>query len=76
MSLADINPESVLAAIRAGHHTRADLAEHFQVLPTSLHLEDAIDALKADPPRIVEHPNKHLHPADLDEFLPNHNEEA
>ena len=45
MTIADISPAAVLAAVRAGRRSKADLADHFGVLPTSLFLADAIGSL-------------------------------
>ena len=68
MSLADISPASVLKHIRAGKRKTADLAEVFEVLPSSVYLHDAIGTLIAhhDIRRL---PNGDLIPHDLLETL-------
>lgn len=56
MTVQDVDRESVKAAIRAGYSTRADLAEHFGVLPTSHTLRTVVDAL-IDDRELHEDPN-------------------
>lgn len=48
MSLNDLSPSAVLAAIRAGHNSKAKLATFFEVLPSSKWLHEVlIDLHKA-----------------------------
>lgn len=75
MSLSQISPASVLAAIRHGFNTRPLLAEHFEVLPTSHFLDEAITDLKKAG-RVVEHNNDVLHVNDLIEQIPHDPEEG
>jgi hypothetical protein len=56
VTIADISPAAVLHAIRAGKRTKADLADAFDVLPTSLFLGDALGTLIAtEQIRVNEH---------------------
>ncbi len=48
MSVQDVTRDSVKAAIRRGHGTRADLAGHFGVLPGSHTLKTVVDTLIGD----------------------------
>lgn len=68
MSLADISPASVLKHIRAGKRKTADLAEVFEVLPTSIYLADAVGTLIAHG-EVRRLPNGDLIPHDLLEPL-------
>ena len=42
MSVQQITADTVLAAIRSGAHTRADIAEQFGALSTSRYITDAL----------------------------------
>lgn len=68
MSIAEISPAAVLREIRAGKRTMAELAERFEVLPTFLHLADAVGTLIAHDD-IRRLPNGDLIPHDLLETL-------
>jgi hypothetical protein len=48
VSVRDITPDAVLAAVEAGCDTLFRLAERFEVLPHSAFLRDALAALEAD----------------------------
>jgi hypothetical protein len=74
VSISEISPTSVLHAIRHGKTTRADLAAHFEVLPSSLFLTDAIGTLIAHDEIRVELDGSFT-PHDLLENLPHDSEE-
>lgn len=48
VSIFDLSCDAVLAAIQDGHCTKAELAAHFEVLPSSLFLNDALAVLDAE----------------------------
>lgn len=64
MSIQQISPAAVLHALQAGARTMADLADKFEVLPSSLFLADAVGTLIAHD-QVRRLPNGDLIPHDL-----------
>ena len=75
MTISQISPASVLDAIRHGKNARAELAEHFEVLPLPNGKLAAVVAGLVAGGEVIEHDNGVLHVNDLTEQIPHDPEE-